>query len=47
MSDTISAARGTYRHGDLRQALLDAGVEMARLGGPDAIELREIGRAHV
>ena len=43
MSETI-AARDTYRHGDLRQALLDAGVEMARLGGPDAIVLREATR---
>ena len=44
MSDTIAASRGTYRHGDLRQALLEAGVEMARIGGPDAIVLREATR---
>jgi len=30
------AARSTYRHGDLRRALLDAGIELARDGGPDA-----------
>lgn len=37
-------ARSTYRHGDLRQALLEAGVEMARQGGPDAVVLREATR---
>jgi AcrR family transcriptional regulator len=36
--------RDTYRHGDLRQALLDAGVELARRGGPDAVVLRESTR---
>jgi AcrR family transcriptional regulator len=38
------AARGTYRHGDLRRALLDAGIELARSGGPDAVVLREATR---
>ncbi|MBP7544688.1 MAG: TetR/AcrR family transcriptional regulator [Acidovorax sp.] len=38
------AARTTYRHGDLRRALLDAGIELARLGGPDAVVLREATR---
>lgn len=36
--------RSTYRHGDLRQALLDAGVELARSGGPEAVVLREATR---
>jgi AcrR family transcriptional regulator len=36
--------RTTYRHGDLRQALLEAGVAMAREGGPDAVVLREATR---
>ena len=36
--------RSTYRHGDLRRALLEAGVELARLGGPDAVVLREATR---
>lgn len=36
--------RTTYRHGDLRQALLDAGVNLARSGGPDAVVLREATR---
>lgn len=38
------AARRTYRHGDLRRALLDAGIELARAGGPDAVVLREATR---
>lgn len=36
--------RHTYHHGDLRQALLDAGVSLAREGGPDAVVLREATR---
>jgi AcrR family transcriptional regulator len=36
--------RSTYRHGDLRRALLDAGVALAREGGPDAVVLREATR---
>lgn len=38
------AARSTYRHGDLRRALLDAGIELARDGGPEAVALREVTR---
>ncbi|MDM0107553.1 WHG domain-containing protein [Variovorax sp. J22R24] len=36
--------RSTYRHGDLRRALLESGVELARSGGPDAVVLREATR---
>jgi AcrR family transcriptional regulator len=36
--------RKTFRHGDLRNALLTAGLEMARVGGPDAVVLREATR---
>ena len=36
--------RSTYRHGDLQHALLDAGIELARSGGPDAVVLREATR---
>lgn len=36
--------RDNYRHGDLRQALLDAGIAMARESGPDGIVLREATR---
>jgi AcrR family transcriptional regulator len=38
------APRANYRHGDLRQALLEAGIDMAREGGPDAVVLREATR---
>lgn len=43
-SQNKTAARRTYRHGNLRQALLDAGVTLAREGGPKAIVLREATR---
>jgi len=33
-----------YHHGDLRNALVEAGVELAREGGPAAIVLREAAR---
>jgi AcrR family transcriptional regulator len=36
--------RSTYRHGDLRRALLEAAVELARAGGPEAVVLRETTR---
>src|SRR5499426_2546363 len=38
------AKRSTYRHGDLRRALLEAGVALARDGGPEAVVLREATR---
>ena len=41
---THPPARATYRHGDLRRALLEAGIELARNGGPDAVVLREATR---
>lgn len=36
--------RKTFRHGDLRRALLEAGIELARDGGPNAVVLREATR---
>lgn len=42
---TISPpARKTYRHGDLQRVLLEAGIELARAGGPAAVVLREATR---
>jgi AcrR family transcriptional regulator len=41
---TRPAKRDTYRHGDLRRALLVAGIALARAGGPDAVVLREATR---
>lgn len=34
-----------YHHGDLKAALIDAGLHLARAGGPDALTLREVTRA--
>jgi AcrR family transcriptional regulator len=36
--------RKTFRHGDLRSALLESGIELARGGGPTAVVLREVTR---
>ncbi|WKX68664.1 TetR/AcrR family transcriptional regulator [Streptomyces sp. XD-27] len=36
--------RDTYRHGDLRNALIEAGLELARQGGPEAVVLRAATR---
>ncbi len=36
--------RKTFRHGDLRNALVTAGLGMARAGGPHAVILREATR---
>lgn len=41
---TIGPKRSTYRHGDLRRALIEAGTELARAGGPDAVVLRQTTR---
>ena len=41
---TTGPSRTTYRHGDLRRALLEAGIALARDGGPDAVVLREATR---
>ena len=38
------ARRTTYHHGDLANALVEAGVALAREGGPQAIVLREAAR---
>ncbi|WP_042366399.1 TetR/AcrR family transcriptional regulator [Streptacidiphilus neutrinimicus] len=34
-----------YHHGDLRNALIETGLEMARTGGPDAVVLRAVSRS--
>jgi AcrR family transcriptional regulator len=45
MKKTVSTPkRKTFRHGDLRNALVTAGLEMARVGGPNAVILRETTR---
>ena len=40
----MAKIRDNYHHGDLREALLEAGVQMAREGGPAAVVLREATR---
>ena len=44
VSEAGSPKRDTYRHGDLKRALVEAGTEMAREGGPRAVVLREATR---
>jgi AcrR family transcriptional regulator len=39
-----SAAERPYHHGNLAEALVDAALEMAAEGGPDAVVLREVAR---
>lgn len=39
-----ASPRGTYRHGDLKRALVDAAVALAREAGPVAVTLREATR---
>lgn len=38
-------ATASYHHGNLRQALLEHAVDLARTGGPDAVVLRDVQRA--
>ena len=39
-----TAPRTRYHHGDLRNAMMDSAVELARTGGPEAVVLREVAR---
>jgi AcrR family transcriptional regulator len=41
----MAGSARTYHHGDLRHALIDEGLALARTGGPGAISLREVTRA--
>ena len=36
--------KARYHHGNLRAALIEAGLELARAGGPDAVVVREASR---
>jgi AcrR family transcriptional regulator len=40
----MMAEKPRYHHGNLRPALIEAGVELARTGGPDAVVVREASR---
>ena len=41
----VAPARRGYHHGDLHQALIDAGLELLREGGAEALTLRAVARA--
>ena len=44
MTTRRSRPADSYHHGNLRQALLEHAVELARTGGPDAVVLRDVQR---
>lgn len=44
-ADASPDRRRSYHHGSLRSALIDAGMALAREGGPDSVILREAARA--
>src|SRR5690348_15474902 len=41
---TSKRVKQSYHHGDLRQALLDAALELLEKQGPEALVLREVAR---
>lgn len=43
-SPAAAKPAGRYHHGDLRHALIEAGMAMAQAGGPEAVVLREATR---
>jgi AcrR family transcriptional regulator len=40
----LTEAKTGYHHGDLRAALIDAGLQLTRAGGPEALTIREATR---
>ncbi|HZC91176.1 MAG TPA: TetR/AcrR family transcriptional regulator [Mycobacterium sp.] len=40
----MTEAKTGYHHGDLRAALIDAGLQLTRAGGPEALTIREATR---
>ena len=44
MAEPLPDRRSSYRHGDLRNALIAAGLTLARAAGPKAVVLREVTR---
>lgn len=42
---TRTGGRSRYHHGDLRNALIEAAVELATEGGPERVVLREAARS--
>lgn len=44
MSDSVNGKREHYHHGNLRQALIDAAIELAAEGGAEQVTVREAAR---
>src|SRR5664279_6218126 len=42
--EVIDSGGRAYQHGNLREVLVEAGVELARTGGPNAVLLRAASR---
>jgi AcrR family transcriptional regulator len=40
----LATLKSGYHHGDLRAALIDAGLQLTRAGGPEALTIREATR---
>jgi AcrR family transcriptional regulator len=40
----MTPTKASYHHGNLRSELIEAGMQLARDGGPDAVVLREVSR---
>jgi AcrR family transcriptional regulator len=40
----LTDSKSGYHHGDLRAALIDAGLQLTRAGGPEALTIREATR---
>jgi AcrR family transcriptional regulator len=40
----LTDSKAGYHHGDLRTALIDAGLQLTRAGGPEALTIREATR---
>ena len=40
----MTGTKSTYHHGDLAMALIDAGLQLTRLGGPEALTIRAATR---
>ncbi|WP_189184871.1 TetR/AcrR family transcriptional regulator [Streptomyces albiflavescens] len=43
--ESITGGKSRYHHGDLRNALIEAAVELAAEGGPERVVLREAARS--
>ena len=44
MSDENSPIAAVYHHGNLREALIRAAMQLAEEGGPENVSMREVAR---